>query len=213
MIEEELFALEREAERRVREVGDREIEKGGPGSGRRASEAMDAPMLEAAAIRTMRQRFGDLRVEIDHHRGVLRRVKRNPDLPLDVRRFRTRQVETKLGELAADYKALEAEAESMIPTIRQQPMEPTSSPSGRPPTNSNASATNDGSGIRRSNPTGSSDEFVVTQPETYLGSLVPDSKPPADKRERQTPVFLVPGQGSSRTATPALSTASPGRPL
>jgi hypothetical protein len=34
MIEEELFALEREAERRVREACDREIEWGGPGAAR-----------------------------------------------------------------------------------------------------------------------------------------------------------------------------------
>lgn len=111
MIRDRLFKLEREAERRVHEARDREIGRGGPGSGRRASEAMDAPILEVAAIRKMRQRFGDLQMAVDHQSNLLRRTKRNPDVPRDVKRHRIGEVETKLATLAADYKALEAEAE------------------------------------------------------------------------------------------------------
>ncbi len=105
-----LFKLEREAERRVHEARDRETDRGGSGSGRRASEAMDAPMLEVAAIRKMRQRFGDLQMAIDHHSNLLRKTKRNPDLPPDVTRHRIVEAETRLAGLAADYKDLEAEA-------------------------------------------------------------------------------------------------------
>ena len=88
MIHEKLFKLEREAEQRIHEARDREIDRGGPGSGRRASEAMDAPMLEVAAIRKMRQRLGDLQMEIDHQSNLLRKTNQNPDLPSDVKRYR-----------------------------------------------------------------------------------------------------------------------------
>ncbi len=111
MIHEKLFKLEREAEQRVHEVRDREIDRGGPGSTRRASAAMDAPMLEVAAIRKMRQRLGDLHMEIAHQSNLLRQTGRNPDLPSDVKRYRAGQAEAKLARLEADYKTLETEAE------------------------------------------------------------------------------------------------------
>ena len=52
-------------------------------------------------------------MEIDHQSNLLRRTKRNPDLPSDVKRFRSKQADTKLAQLAADYSALEAEAMDM----------------------------------------------------------------------------------------------------
>lgn len=114
MITDRLLRLEREGERRVHEARDREIDRGGPGSGRRASEAMDAPMLQVATIRKMRQRLGDLQMEIDHQSNLLRRTTRNPNLPSDVKRHRVGEAEAKLAGLTADYKALEVEAEQRI---------------------------------------------------------------------------------------------------
>lgn len=111
MIDEELFKLEREAENRIRETRDREIERGGPGSARRASEVMDASKLEVAAIRKMRRNLADLRTEIDHRATLLRRTSQNPDLPSDVKRYRIGQAETRLAELIADYEALKTEVE------------------------------------------------------------------------------------------------------
>lgn len=108
---ERLFKLEREAEQRVHEARDREIDLGGAGSGRRASEAMNAPMLEVAKIRKMRQYLGDKQMEIDHQSNLLRRTSRNPDLPRDVKRYRADEGEAKLAKLTADYRAVEAEAE------------------------------------------------------------------------------------------------------
>jgi len=120
MIEEDLLALEREAERRVREAGDNEIAKGGPGANRRASQAMDAPMLEVAAIRGYRRRFEDLRAEIDHLDGALRKVKQNPDLPSDVKRQRMRHAEERLARLAEAGQRLEAETTSRFPELRRR---------------------------------------------------------------------------------------------
>lgn len=124
MLQQELFKLEREAEKRVHEARDREIDRGGPGSARRASEAMDPPMLEVARIRKMRQRLSDKQMEIDHQRSLLRRTQRNSDLPPDVKGLRIDEGETKLGKLTADYKALEAEAEQRFIPVASRSGEP-----------------------------------------------------------------------------------------
>jgi len=118
MIEEDLLALEREAERRVREAGDNEIAKGSPGAARRASRAMDAPMLEVAAIRRYRRRFEDLRAEMDHHDRVLRKVKQDPDLPSDVRRQRMRHAEVRLAGVAEARRRLVPETTARFPELR-----------------------------------------------------------------------------------------------
>ena len=106
-----LFKLEREAEQRVHDARDREIDLGGPGSARRASEAMNAPMLEVAKIRKMRQRLGDKQMAIDHNSNLLQDIDRDDFMPPEVKSHQTRQVETKLSGLKADFKALDVEAE------------------------------------------------------------------------------------------------------
>lgn len=118
MIEEELLALEREAERRVREAGDKEIERGGPDAHRRASAAMNAPMMEAASIRRTRRRLGDLRQEIDHQKNVILKARQNPDLPSGVRRRRILNAGERLGGLAEAHRTLEAQTLTRFPQLR-----------------------------------------------------------------------------------------------
>jgi hypothetical protein len=184
MIRDRLFKLEREAEQRVHEARDREIDRGGPGSARRASEAMDAPMLEVAAIRKMRQRFGDPKMEVDHQSNLLRQTRRNPDLPREVRAYRIGEAKAKLSRLAADYRATETEAEERFFGGTAQASPPKFDPPVSAPAVGNTRPAEEEALNSLSDRTGTANRLGIPQMEPYLGSLVPETGSHADNSER-----------------------------